>query len=101
MGKIMSAGVLLLAAGDERIAYPNTRFMFHEASYDVEYQKHTVIKSEVAAVEEEDRAFLQCLAAVSNKTALEWGKITHGRPDKYFDVTQAKEYGIIDKVMGD
>lgn len=99
VGKIMSAGVLLISAGDERKAYPNTQFMIHEMSYELPYEKHAIIKSDVQYSEQVNNTFLQCIADRTNWSFKELKRLTHSRPDKYFTAEDALKYGLIDKII--
>ena len=99
IGKIMSAGVLLISAGDERKCYPNTQFMIHEMSYDEMYDKHTVIKADVENAEKANNRFLQLIADRSSWSFKQLKQLTHSRPDKHFDAEMAVKYGIVDEVI--
>jgi len=99
IGKIMSAAPLILAAGDERIAYPNTQFMVHESWYELE-ERHNNAKVTVQHYEDITKLWADKMAERTNLTAKQWIALTErtGR-DKYFDAKQALKYGLIDKII--
>ncbi|MHA2063669.1 MAG: ClpP family protease [Candidatus Thorarchaeota archaeon] len=99
IGKIMSAAPLILAAGDERLAYPNTQFMVHESWYGME-ERHNNARVTVAHFEAVTKLWAERMAERTNLTAKQWLALTEktGR-DKYFDAEQALKYGLIDKII--
>lgn len=100
IGKVMSAGPLLLAAGDERRAYPNTSFMVHQACWEsspFKFTEHEKILKHYGALEKKWALLMEARTGTSAST---WMKMCKG-PDEYFGVEKAKQLGIIDKIMGE
>ena len=98
-GKIMSAGIVITCAGDERNAYPNTKFMVHELAYEIDDAK--IVDHEAAlkhSVELMD-TYYKCIAERTNKTAKQWKQYIRGNPDRYLTAEEALKYGIIDKII--
>lgn len=99
VGKIMSAAVLVLAAGDERYAYPNTRFMCHESAYELD-ERHGNAKTTVAEYEEMEKIYNNRLAERTKLSAKQWMKLTENTgKDKYFGPDKALKYGLIDGII--
>lgn len=98
MGKVMSAGVLLLAAGDKGYRYisPNTRVMIHEVSSGV---RGTVSEMDNAINESRrlQEVYIKILAKNTGKSLSQIKKdIT---VDKFMTAQEAIKYGIADKVL--
>ncbi len=99
IGKVMSAAPLILAAGDERIAYPSTQFMVHESWYDLE-ERHGNAKTIVAHCEDVTKLWAERMAERTNLSPKQWLNLTEKTgKDKYFDAEQALKYGLIDKII--
>jgi ATP-dependent Clp protease protease subunit len=99
VGKIMSAAPLILAAGDERVAYPNTQFMVHESWYALE-ERHNAAKVTVAHYEAVTKLWAEKMAERTNLSAKQWLNLTEKTgKDKYFDAEQALKWGLIDKII--
>jgi len=99
IGKVMSAAPLILAAGDVRVAYPNTQFMVHESWYNLE-ERHNNAKTTVAHYEDITKLWAVKMAERTELSAKQWLNLTEktGR-DKYFGAEQALKYGLIDKII--
>ena len=92
-GKIMSAGFIIFLAANKRVAAPNTTFMIHSISSGTEGR----IKDQEIDVAEGKRlnAVMLNIVATRTKMNLKWWTRQIAIHDRYMDVTQAKEYGII------
>ena len=97
-GKVMSAGVLLLAAGDERFAYPNTSFMVHESWWEDGPERYSQKKAVMGHYKDLYDVWINCMAESTKFSATKWKQFCEG-PDRYFRVEMAKEIGLIDKVI--
>lgn len=97
-GKVMSAGVLVLAAGDERMAYSNTFFMVHESWWDDGPEKFSQKKAVMNHYKELYDVWINLMAESTKVSATKWKQFCEG-PDRYFRVDMAKEIGLIDKVI--
>jgi len=97
VGKVMSAGTLILSAGDERISYPNTYFMCHECSYDMPEVKHKEMKSAVTHADDIMDRLVEVMASRTNLEIRRWKSMLKN-PDVYFDAEKALEIGLITKI---
>ena len=100
VGKVMSAGPLILAAGDERQAFPHTSFMVHESWWDspgIKFSEHEKVIKHYGQLHKTWTALMEERTGTPAKV---WQKMCKG-PDVYFDVHKAKELGIIDKIIGE
>jgi len=102
IGKIMSAGVLLLAAGEKgvRMIGPRSRVMIHNAwsgfagdpfELDNEYSEF----KRIAKLEE------SCLLAETKIGSRKLKELMNQRVDRYFTADEAIELGIADKLTQD
>jgi len=102
LGQAASAAAVLLAAGTKgkRLALPNSRILIHqpaisgEGSYgqssDLEIQAREILRI---------RALMEHMLAADTGQPVE--KISHDvERDKYLTADEAKEYGIIDEILG-
>lgn len=100
LGKIMSAGVLLLAAGEKgsRTLGNRARVMVHEL------QTGTLggLASSVNELEEAkslQKHYQKCLQEETKLSSSDIEEIFKGGINRYLDVNQAIEYGIVDKSL--
>ena len=93
-GQIMSAAFIIYLAGDQRTAAPHTSFMMHSVSYGAEgpVKDHEIQVIEAKAM---NNKFLDICAERTKPNKRFWYRHFINGRDKYFDVTQAKELGII------
>lgn len=97
IGKVMSAGVLILAAGDKghRFVSPNARIMIHEVSGG---SWGTVSEMEVSVTEmkrmQDTYVNLLCKDTGQKKQKV----LQDIKLDKYMSAKQALDYGIADKI---
>lgn len=92
-GKIMSAGLLILIAGDYRLATENTTFMAHAVSSGSE-GKVKDMEVDVNEMKRLNNTMLDLLSQRTKKPKSFWQRMIVSH-DKYFNLTEAKEYGII------
>ena len=95
IGKAMSAGAFLLMLGDERCAYPGTRIMTHEMSYERDYDKH----SEHIKKMKYDNDLHKFYVDVFKKHTKIENPAEFLKSDRYMWPKEAKKLGIIDKVL--
>jgi ATP-dependent Clp protease protease subunit len=100
IGKVMSAAPLILAAGDHRLAFPNTSFMVHESWYGLE-DKHTNVKANVHHYEELEKIWCRLMEKHTKISAKEWRLKYNSKPDQFFNVTEALKIGLIDGIVGE
>lgn len=100
VGKIMSAGILLLASGTKghRKAGKHTRFMIHPpsgSSFGTSSELHNDRK-EIRWIEKQ---LIDALEAETKMTRKKIISLFRRKTDTYFDVEQALEWGIIDSIF--
>jgi ATP-dependent Clp protease protease subunit len=102
LGKVMSAGVLLLASGEKgtRMIGRSARIMMHPISGGAQGNIFEIMND----VEESKRLQDQMVDAISKETKLskvEIEKLMKKGHDVYLSPQQAIEMGIVDKIIGD
>jgi ATP-dependent Clp protease protease subunit len=95
-GKVMSSAFIIFLAGDQRLCAQNTTFMMHTLSYSGEGK----LKDQEIDVQEAKRlnnVFLDILAERTKRNRKWWYRqiISH---DKHFDLTQARDCGLLTEV---
>jgi ATP-dependent Clp protease protease subunit len=95
-GKIMSAGLLIFLAGDYRVASEHTTFMAHAVSSGIEGKVRDV-EIDVKEMKRLNGIMMNILSQRTKKPIKFWEKVTMSH-DKYFDLTEAKELGIITNI---
>lgn len=98
MGKVMSAGVLLLAAGDKgyRFVSPNTRVMIHEISGG-SIGTVSEMETSVTEIKRMQDIYVSLLAKHTGQTKAKVQKDMEGT--SYMSAKQAINYGVADKVF--
>lgn len=92
-GKIMSAGLMIFLAGDIRIAAAHTTFMAHSVSFGSE-GKLKDIEVDVSEGKRLNNVMLDILAERTKKPRKLWYRLILSH-DKFFNLTEAKQYGLI------
>lgn len=92
-GKIMSAGLLIFLGGDYRVASEHTTFMAHSVSSGVE-GKVKDIEIDVNETKRLNSIMMDILSQRTKKPKSFWQRVTVSH-DKYFNLTEAKDLGII------
>ena len=100
MGKVMSAGVLLLAGGTpgHRKIGKNCRIMLHSVSSGNHGDLHNLV-NEVEAIQELQEMYINCLTQETKMTKSQLKKMLERKVNVYLSAEQAVEYGIADKVL--
>ena len=100
MGKVMSAGVLLLAGGTpgHRKIGRNCRIMLHSVSSGNHGDLHNLV-NEVEAIQELQEMYINCLTQETKMTKSQVKKMLERKVNVYLSAEQAVEYGIADKVL--
>ena len=100
MGKVMSAGVLLLAGGTpgQRKIGRNCRIMLHSVSSGNHGDLHNLV-NEVEAIQELQEMYINCLTQETKMTKSQVKKMLERKVNVYLSAEQAVEYGIADKVL--
>lgn len=98
IGKVMSAGALLLAAGDKGHRYlaPNTGVMIHQISGGV----HGTVNEMSIVLDETKRLQDTYIELLSHHTGRTKTKISNDiLADNYMDAKTAIQYGLADKIL--
>lgn len=100
VGKVMSAGVLLLAAGTKgkRKIGQNCRVMIHGVMGGFGGSL-TNMENEINEVRWVQESYIKCLAAESNLTASGIKKMLKKQVDVYLSAEEAVKFGIADKIV--
>lgn len=100
LGKCMSAAPLLVACGKkgQRYAAPNTIFMVHQGHGDIG-GKVDEVKNDLEHWKTLEERWNTLMAKHTKKPAAFWKEQCGKVGDRYFDASQAKEWGLIDKVL--
>jgi len=100
LGKVMSAGVLLLAAGTKgkRRIGENCRVMIHGVISGQHGHLHDV-ENEFEEAKMTQKSYIKALASESNMTEAYLKKLIQRKTNVYIDAKQAIELGIADELM--
>ena len=99
IGQAASAAAVLLAAGtkDKRMALPNARILLHQPATEGGYGQSSDLEIQAREILRMRTAMERIIATHSGRTE-EQVRLDVER-DKYFSAEEAKDYGIIDRVI--
>lgn len=100
LGKVMSAGVLILASGTKgkRFIGRNCRVMIHSVMGGNAGSLHDMM-NEMDAIENLQRMYIDCLVAETNLTESKIKKMLERKVNIYLSAEEAVAYGIADHVI--
>jgi len=100
LGKVMSAGVILLAAGTKgkRKIGKNCRVMIHSVIAGNHGPLHNLL-NEMGAVEQIQKMYIDCLVAETSLTKKQLKKLLERKVNVYLSAEEAVEYGIADIII--
>ena len=100
LGKVMSAGVLLLAAGTkgERRIAKNCRVMIHSVMGGNQGDLHNML-NEMEAIEQLQQMFVNCLVEETKMTKSQLKKMLDRKVNVYLSAEEAVELGIADIII--
>lgn len=100
MGKVMSAGVLILAAGTQgkRKIGKNCRIMIHSVLGANHGSLHNMI-NEMEAIEQLQNMYINCLADETNMSKTQIKKMLERKVNVYLTAEEAVELGIADIII--
>jgi ATP-dependent Clp protease protease subunit len=100
MGKCMSAAPLLIACGENgfRYATPNTWFMVHQGWDEFGAKRYDELKKDIAHLGNMESRWYQLMELHTNKNGTFWKLQCEKVGDKYFNVKEAQEWGLIDQI---
>jgi ATP-dependent Clp protease protease subunit len=98
MGNCMSAGLLLLQAGDVRVSMPNARLMYHEPISEgqaLSQEGASAFVSNYIWAKDTINGIIKQRSKISNKN---WEKYFDGKTAFYFNPPEALKIGLIDHI---
>jgi ATP-dependent Clp endopeptidase proteolytic subunit ClpP len=100
LGKVMSAGVLILAAGTEgeRKIGKNCRVMIHSVVGGNQGDLHNML-NEMEAIEQQQQMFIDCLVSETKLTKSRLKKMLERKVNVYLSAEEAVELGIADIII--
>tara|TARA_Y100000296_G_C5157416_1_gene249916 strand:+ start:816 stop:1475 length:660 start_codon:yes stop_codon:yes gene_type:complete len=100
LGKVMSAGVLLLAAGTKgkRKVGSHCRLMLHGVSAGHVGEIHN-LKNELEEAQWMQDQYVECLSKDTKMTKKQIKKLIDKQINTYFDAKEAIKYGIADEII--
>jgi len=100
VGKVMSAGVLLLAAGTkgQRSIAKNCRIMIHSVIGGNQGDLHNML-NEMEAIEQLQQMFIDCLVTETKMTKTRLKKMLDRKVNVYLSAEEAVELGIADVII--
>ena len=100
MGKVMSAGVLLLAAGTngQRRIGKNCRVMIHSVIAGSHGSLHNLV-NEMEAIEQLQQMYIDCLVEETNMTKKQLKNMLERKVNVYLSAEEAVELGIADIII--
>lgn len=100
LGKVMSAGVLLLAAGTKGHRYigKNCRVMIHAVTAGNIGELHN-LQNEMEAIQQLQDSYTNALVQETSMTKRQLNKLLDRKVNVYLTADEAIEYGIADKIL--
>ncbi len=100
LGKVMSAGVLLLAAGTKGHRYigKNCRVMIHAVTAGNIGELHS-LKNEMEAIQQLQDSYTNALVTETSMTKRQLNRLLDRKVNVYLTAEEAIEYGIADKIL--
>lgn len=96
VGRVLSAALLILAAGKQRFVSKSCWLMYHNSSYGQE-GSHMEIKASVEQAEREEIQSAEFMASRTKKSRKFWKQISDTK-DYYFSSKEALKLGVVDHV---
>ena len=96
-GEVMSAAVLILAAGDKRRMSKYAVFMHHESSYSISGE-HSSVKDAVERAEREEELWSKYMQEFTEKDTYFW-KYSVIKKNMFLDAYECYAYGVIDEIF--
>lgn len=100
MGNCASAGLLLLAGGDARLCFPNTRFFYHQVILGVEgFTSPKDMQAVTQCYLEDQESGDRILKQRFRIPAKAWREHFQGSRATFLSADQAKQYGMVQEVL--
>lgn len=100
LGRAMSMALLIVSVCHLRVSGKNARFMYHEGNYGVEGSGR-IHKNELAEYEFMEKKYDDILLEQTSITQEKIDQVKASAKEWYFDAQTAKEYGLIDVIIGE
>ena len=100
LGKVMSAGVLILASGTKGMRYigKNCRVMIHSVIAGNSGALHN-LENELTEIKKMQEVYLDSLVSVTNLTKKQLKSFMRRKQNVYLNAEEAIKYGIADKIL--
>jgi len=98
VGKVMSAGTILLAAGDKRLLFPNASVMIHESISETMEAGYSQFKKELKHFETLQNQMTSLYAEYTGKTVQQITSDLNEKSALYMTAQEAIDYGLADEI---
>jgi len=98
VGKIMSAGTLLLSAGDRRLIFPHASVMIHEPVSENGEARVSNLRKEMDHFETMYEQLSQLYAEYTGKSIEQIKSDLHDKESVYLTAQEALDYGLVDEI---
>jgi ATP-dependent Clp protease, protease subunit len=95
----LSAGGLILACGDKRVASESASILIHGFSWIAGWDKTPSHKNKLNEIERREDLFCNILEQQTKKAFDYWKNIVSQSEDKWFGAEEALEVGLIDEII--
>lgn len=96
-GQVFSAATVVLVAGDQRMAMPQSRFMFH-APMTQRGGHSSILESGAANLKKVEDQMCSVMAKHTRRAKSYWKKLAASASDHYFGAHEMRRLGIVDAV---
>jgi ATP-dependent protease ClpP protease subunit len=99
IGKCMSSGALVFAAGDERIAREPVLFMMHQLSAELPEEKLLGLKAAVIQLKRDQDVYIRYIANRTGTDAKTWKSFINKAEDTYLTALEAKQLNLVTEIL--
>lgn len=96
--QVMSAAVIVLAAGHERVSLQNTNIMVHQGSFKIVGTYSEIVRGDMPMIKRAEKEYSVMLEKFTGKAASFWDKMWSNH-QVYLTAQEAKSLNLIDKVL--
>lgn len=97
IGNAYSAAAVLLAAGNKRYSFPNSRIMIHGVQSSIKEDSQLAFEKHIKEIEKDNLKLYTLLSKLTKKSLDKISKDCIR--DKFFTPEQALKYGLIDEIL--
>jgi ATP-dependent Clp protease protease subunit len=98
-GMVMSAALIVYAAGHKRFASQRATFMYHEIAWAIQQEKMQYHSQEVKEGERMWKIYDDYLLSRTQFTQKQLSDVINTRSEWYFDVETAHKHGLVDEII--